>query len=153
MRSLRPIALIIYFWIHTDNRNTPKWKIIQNIYTLGFKSWESATCTKSSSLIIKQKDKSQNGGSKKTKHAKFSQKTNMHTYICVSEGKKCFFSGNLECFVFLVPSFWDAPFCLITNELHSAFTLTLLLWLSSYFCWCYHKWFMKSCFQHWSYRK
>ena len=28
-----------------------------------------------------------------------------------------FFSENLTCFVFLLPPFWDPPFCLITGEL------------------------------------
>ena len=27
------------------------------------------------------------------------------------------FSENLACFVFLLPPFWDSPFCPITNEL------------------------------------
>ena len=27
------------------------------------------------------------------------------------------FSENLACFVFLLPPFWDSPFCLITDEL------------------------------------
>ena len=29
----------------------------------------------------------------------------MTTYVCVSGGKKCAFSGNLVCFVFLLPPF------------------------------------------------
>ena len=30
------------------------------------------------------------------------------------------FSENLACFIFLLPSFWDSPFCLITHELLKA---------------------------------
>ena len=39
-----------------------------------------------------------------------------HTYECVSGGKKCSFIVNLACFVFWENLFWDAHFCLITNE-------------------------------------
>ena len=42
------------------------------------------------------------------------------TYACASGGKKCCFSENFTCFVFLKHPFWDSPFCLITDE-----TLTL----------------------------
>ena len=56
----------------------------------------------------------------------------MHTYVFVSGGKKCLFvahvrvrigvrnvrfSENLARFVFLKHSFWDSPFCLITDEM------------------------------------
>ena len=81
------------------------------------------------SLVIRQKGKYQNGGNKKTKHAKFSEKTNVsypliHTRTCAYQGVRnvqvflfFFFSENLTCFVFLLPRFWGSPFCLITNEL------------------------------------
>ena len=54
--------------------------------------------------VISQKGESQNGCCKKKKHARFSEKRNVH------------FSENLGCFVFLKYPFWDSPFCLITNE-------------------------------------
>ena len=54
--------------------------------------------------VISQKGESQNGCCKKKKHAKFSEKRNVH------------FSENLACFVFLKYPFWDSPFCLITDE-------------------------------------
>ena len=50
------------------------------------------------SSIMRQKGDSQNGFYKKIKHAKFSDK---RTYVCVSGGKKCSFSKNLACFIFL----------------------------------------------------
>ena len=50
------------------------------------------------SSAIRQKDESQNGGNKKTK-------INLR------------FSENFLCFVFLLPPFWDLPFCLITDEI------------------------------------
>ena len=43
--------------------------------------------------VIRQKGRFQKGCFKKTKHARFSEKhflpPDMHTYMCVSEGKKC----------------------------------------------------------------
>ena len=41
----------------------------------------------------------------------------MHTYVCVSGVKNVRFSKHLACFVFLLPLFWDLPFCLITEGL------------------------------------
>ena len=51
------------------------------------------------SWVMRQKGESQNGCFKK-KYTKFSEK---RTYlcVCVSEGNKCSFSGNLACSVFL----------------------------------------------------
>ena len=54
----------------------------------------------------REKGESQNGGNKKIRHAKFSEKQTFltpwyHKYMCVSGGKKCSFSENLACFVFL----------------------------------------------------
>ena len=51
------------------------------------------------STVIRQKCESQNMCSKKTKHTKFSEKRtflppDMHTYVCVSGGKKCSFFGK-----------------------------------------------------------
>ena len=37
-------------------------------------------------------------------------------YVCVPGGNVCFL-GNLAWFVFLLPQFWDSPFCHITNYL------------------------------------
>ena len=69
---------------------------------------------KNSLPVIRQKSDSQNGGNKKAKHAKFSEKRTFLTYqgvtnVCLSE--------NLACLSFLLPQFWDLPFCLITDEL------------------------------------
>ena len=49
----------------------------------------------------------------------------MHTYIGgrIKIGNLFFFSENLVCFVFLKHSFWDSPFCCITDKL----TLLMLL--------------------------
>ena len=39
------------------------------------------------------------------------------TYTHVSQGvRNNSFSENFECFVFLLPLFWDSPFCLIADE-------------------------------------
>ena len=38
---------------------------------------------------------------------------NTRTCLYVSEGKKCLFFRKF-CFVYLLPSSWDSPFCLIT---------------------------------------
>ena len=59
--------------------------------------------------VIRQKDESQNGGNKKAKHAKFSERRtfptpNTHTYACVSEGKKCSFFGKFGVLGFLLTS-------------------------------------------------
>ena len=71
--------------------------------------------------VIRQKGDSQNGGKKKAKHAKFFEKwtfltplirTRMGTYQGVRDVR---FLGNLACFAFLLPSFWDSAFCLITD--------------------------------------
>ena len=70
----------------------------------------------------KTKGESQNGCFKKTK-AKFSKKNehlllpDTHKYVCVSGGKKCSFSENLACLVFLKNPFWDSTFCLITDDI------------------------------------
>ena len=60
----------------------------------------------SRSSVIRPKDESQNGCFEKTKHAKFSKKTDFlppdtHTWVCVSEGKKCLFVGKIDLFCFL----------------------------------------------------
>ena len=67
------------------------------------------------SLVIRQKGKYQNGGNKKTKHAKFSEKTNVsypliHTRTCVYQGVRnvqvflVFFFGKFDVLCFLVTS-------------------------------------------------
>ena len=63
------------------------------------------------SLVIRQKAESQNGGNKKTKHAKFSEETDIfspliHTRKCVYQGvRNVRFSGNLAYFVSLLRPF------------------------------------------------
>ena len=52
---------------------------------------------------------------------------NAYTYMCVSEEKgeggeggevrNVCFSENLTCFIFMLPPFWDLPFCLITDDI------------------------------------
>ena len=71
--------------------------------------------------VIGQKDESQNGCFKKTKHAKFSEKRTFLTpwYAHVR------FSENLACFVFLKHPFWDSPFCLITDETEMASSMDM----------------------------
>ena len=67
--------------------------------------------------IIREKDKSQNGGSKTTKHAKFSEKTSVSYPLIVYQGvKNVPFKENLTCFVFFLPPLWDSPFHLITDN-------------------------------------
>ena len=81
------------------------------------------------SLVIRQKDESENGDNKKTKHEKFSEKqifltpwyAHVRTYVFVSRGKKCSFFGKMACYVFLLPLFWDSSLCLITDELQFLF--------------------------------
>ena len=64
-----------------------------------------------------------NGCFKKTKHVKFSEKTNIfysliHTRtFAYQRVKNVRFSENLTCFVFLKHPFWDSPFYLLTDEI------------------------------------
>ena len=57
---------------------------------------------KNSLPVIRQKSDSQNGGNKKAKHAKFSEKRTFLTYQRVTNVR---FSENLACFAFLLPPF------------------------------------------------
>ena len=73
------------------------------------KSWMSRTiCT---SLVIRQKSKSQNEDNKKTENAKFSAKTNI----------------SYPSHFFSLPPFWDSAFCLITERFLSSSTMRLNL--------------------------
>ena len=73
------------------------------------------------SSVIRQKGESQNGCSKETKHANFSEK-NEHFLTCAyQEVRHVRFSENLACFVFLKYQLWDWPFCLITEEMRSSY--------------------------------
>ena len=63
------------------------------------------------SLVIRQKGKSQNEGNKKIKNAKFSAKTNIS------------YPSNF----FSLPPFWDSAFCLITERFLSSSTMRLNL--------------------------
>ena len=65
--------------------------------------------------LITQKGESQNGGNKKAKYAKFSEKQTFLT--CAYQwvrNVRCL--ENLVCFPFLLHPFRDSPFCLITDE-------------------------------------
>ena len=60
-------------------------------------------------FVIRQTGECQNGGNKKTKHAKFFEKRtfltpNTHTYVCVSGGKKIPYFGKLNVLCFLITS-------------------------------------------------
>ena len=55
--------------------------------------------------VIRQKGESQNGGNKKAKHAKFSE-------------RRKFFFGKFGLICFLFTTFWDLPFFLISDELY-----------------------------------
>ena len=85
------------------------------------------------SSIIRQKGESQNGGNKKTKHAKFSAKTNIsypliRTRTSAYQGvRNVCFSENLACFVFLLPPFLDSLFCLITDKVREMGWIILLI--------------------------
>ena len=54
-----------------------------------------------SSSVIRQKGESQNGCFKKTKHAKFSEKTNISYPLIRTGGKKCSFFGKFDVLCFL----------------------------------------------------
>ena len=64
----------------------------------------------------------QNGGNKKTKHAKFAEKTNIsypliHTLMCPYQGvRNVPFLENFECFVFLLPPSRDSPFASLPRK-------------------------------------
>ena len=78
-----------------------------------------------SSLVIRQKNESQNGGNKKAKHAKFSEKRTfftpwyVHVRTCAYQGvRNARYLENLAYFAFLLTPFWDSPFCLIADDLY-----------------------------------
>ena len=82
-----------------------------------------------SSSVITQKSESQNGGNKKAKPVKFSEKNPNISYPEIRRHgvrNVRFFSENLVCFAFLLPPFWDSPFCLITDEF--SFHLYYIKW-------------------------
>ena len=79
------------------------------------------TQQKDTSSVIRQQIESQKCGNKKTKDAEFSEKQT----VCVAGGKKCSFYQNSERFVFLLPPFWDSPFCPINDDLEN-----INLWIS-----------------------
>ena len=75
---------------------------------------------------MRQKDEPQNGRNKKIKHTKLPENEDFiprdtHPYVCVSGGKRCLFFGKFGGFVFLLPPFWDSPFCFITDVLSYLF--------------------------------
>ena len=59
--------------------------------------------SKDKTSVIRQKDESQNGGNKKTKHAKFSEKRTFLT------SRKCSFFGKFGMLCFLVTSVLRFP--------------------------------------------
>ena len=102
--------------------------------------------SETNSSVIKQKDESQKGCFKKTKHTKCSEKRIfliplIRTHTCAYQGiRDVRFSENLSCFVFLKHPFWDSPFCLIRLDLNNcSFAVTRLtqLWscqLKIFYC-------------------
>ena len=55
----------------------------------------------------------------------------IHTHTCAYQGvRNVCFSENLSCFVFLKHSFWDSPFCLITNHLRCLKVFSIRPWKS-----------------------
>ena len=71
----------------------------------------------------KQKGESQNGGNKKTKRAKFSEKRtflppNSHSTYVYQGVRNVRFTENLARFVLLLPPFCDSPFCIIIDDLY-----------------------------------
>ena len=76
------------------------------------------TCIKyipsNKSSVIRQKGESQNGCFKKTKHVKFSEKTNISNPLIRTP--TCAYQG-VRNFRFFGKTFWDSPFCLITDDI------------------------------------
>ena len=74
------------------------WETFMNIFSHTTPPVAAFESLEKISSVIRQKGKSQNGGHKKAKHHKFSEKTN-------------------TCFAFLLPPFRYSLFCLITDDL------------------------------------
>ena len=63
---------------------------------------------RANSSVIRQKGESQNGGKRKAKHVKFSEKPYplIRTRTCAYQGvRNVCFSKSLACFAFLLPPF------------------------------------------------
>ena len=80
------------------------------------------------SMVIRQKDESQNGDNKKVKHAKFSEKrtflTPWYAHVHVRTCAYQVVTNVHFLFAFLLPPFWDSPFCLITDHLYNLKNVT-----------------------------
>ena len=79
-------------------------------------------------LVIQQKCESRSGGKKKTNHTEFSKKKKTNIFYLLISTHTFFthirnvrFSENLACLVFLLPSFWDSPFCFMYYRLSLTF--------------------------------
>ena len=109
----------------------------KNLHTLSFslvpgqQNPASFYCVKlrKISSVTRQKGESQNGCFKKTKHAKFSEKTNISFLLIRTrqEVRNVRFTENLACFVFLKHPFWDSPFSLITTISALHFVISILM--------------------------
>ena len=121
-----------------ESRSSCLWIFFKTRYQKLVFETKTAICKSS---VIRQKDESQNGCFRKTKHVKFSEKRTffypmIRTCTCAYQGvKNVRFSENLTCFAFLKHPFWDSPFCLIIDEmffkvgvLKSFLTFTWRLW-------------------------
>ena len=86
------------------------WNFMTEIFTFVLKF------TFSTSSVIRQNGESRNGCNKKGKHTKFSKQRTFltHWYAHVRNVR---FSENLVYFAFLLPPFWDSPFCVINDNL------------------------------------
>ena len=85
---------------------------------------EGLLISSSHSSVIRPKSESRNGGNKKTKHAKFSEKRTLLTssYVCASGGTNLVFSENLAFSYYLL--FVIRPFALSPTNLSVSIELT-----------------------------
>ena len=115
------------------------------IVTLTIKSFLiTGLCDSTSiSTVVRQKGESHNGGNKKTKHAKCSEKTNLlyhliRTRTCgYQRVRNVCLLENWAWFVFLLTPFSDSSFCLITGFIRiflQAHTTALFEWNSIIKC-------------------
>ena len=71
--------------------------------------------------------------------------------MCAYKGvRNVRFSENLACFVFLLPPFWDSPFCLIANDLlcflietRKDLDANLLMYINEHFLFAVYKYYLE----------
>ena len=112
------VANLIYWsWITSVQLLFGHYRIPLSIYVIPATAWVYFPMNTSS--VVRQKGESQNGGNKKQTTRNFPK--NKHflppdTHISYQRVRNVRFSKNSACFAFLLPPFWDLPFCLITDE-------------------------------------